>query len=343
MFKKITTLLLVLSCIYTGKTQELQFNQWEFAPALMNPALTGAYSGSFRVGAIVKDGWSSSIASRSWKSTEAFIDAPIIRGFRKSDWIGVGIAFDMDQAGASRFNQQYQRASIAYHLGFGKKYKSTFTIGGQFTNVTITAKDENLTTENSLTNGGDRTGLDTYFANAMNPGEISGSTSRWMGGIGYKSQVNKRNSWGFGLSVGQFLENNRSLGAGGGADELPMRFIAHIDFKSITGKKTFFEPRAVFTKQQGSTKLFLQGLFGYMLKKDLVFKYGAGINTLAALNVPLYAGIEKGRLKVGLAYSVSLAELEATSTYGGLELAASYIHILAKKPKPKPILVCPRL
>lgn len=341
MFKKITTLLLVLCCICTGKAQELQFNQWEFAPALMNPALTGAYSGSFRVGAIVKDGWSSAIASRSWKSTEAFIDAPIIRGFRKSDWIGVGIAFDMDQAGASRFNQQYQRASIAYHLGFGKKYKSTFTIGGQFTNVTISAQEDKLETENSLTNG-NRTGLQTYFANVVD-GELSGSTSRWMGGIGYKSQVNNRNSWGFGLSVGQFLENNRSIGSGGGTDELPMRFIAHLDFKSITGKKTFFEPRAVFTKQQGSTKLFLQGLFGYALKKDFVLKYGAGINTLAALNVPLYAGIEKGRLKVGLAYSVSLSEIGANSTYGGLELAASYIHILAKKPEPKPILICPRL
>lgn len=342
MFKKITTLLLVVVSLSIGHTQELEFNQWQFAPALMNPALTGAYSGSFRVGAIIKDSWSSSIDSRSYKAMEGYVDAPIIRGFRKSDWIGVGIGFDMSQAGTLKLSEQYQRASVAYHFGFGKKYKSSFTIGGQFVNKTRKADFTNIVTPNSLEDPS-ATGMDPDLEqfSGMQANEAEANNSTWTAGIGYKAQLNKRNSWGFGLSLSQFLESDQSFG--NGIEDLAARYIGYVNFKSITGKRTTFEPQALFSKQQGSSRLYLQGIFGYALKNKYVLKYGAGLNVLGAMNVPLYAGVEKGNFKMGLAYSVSLAEVEATRTYGGFELAASYIHILAKKPEPKPVLVCPRL
>jgi len=343
MLKKITTLLLVFCCLYTGKTQELQFNQWQFAPALMNPALTGAYQGSFRVGGIIKDKWAS-VDSRSWKTMEVYVDAPIIRGIRKSDWIAVGIGYDIDQAGTSLFNQQFQRASIAYHLGFGKKYKSAFTIAGQFSNWNLKAEnaDLSLIDEGSLRNQPSEV---AQIFQAAPEGTLNTDNKRWTAAIGYKSQMNKKSSIGFGLSVSQFLPNDRSLLTSGGVDELPVRYIGFFNMKSMTGKRTSFEPQIVFTKQSANSKLFLQGIFGFKPKKsDWTFKYGAGLNAFVnAINIPLYAGIEKGSLRVGLAYAVDLSEIAATSTYGGFELAASYIHVLAKKPEPKPVIICPRL
>jgi type IX secretion system PorP/SprF family membrane protein len=344
MVKKITTLLLVVCTFFTAHSQELEFNQWQFAPALMNPALTGAYQGSFRIGGILRDD-TSTTDPNAWKVGEAYIDAPIIRGFRKSDWVAVGISFNYGQAGDSKIKDTYQRVNLAYHLGWGKKLKSAFTIGAQFAMKTRAADVNDLRelqTLETLQNGGDAF-LDNLMGTGMDQNLSIGNT-RWNGGIGYKSQISKKNSIGFGISVSQFLETNeQNLLSSNSIDELGERYIGFFNMKAMTGKKTSFEPQVVFSRQQANSKLYLQGIFGYELKNEMVFKYGAGINALSAIAVPLYAGIEKGPLKIGLSYEIDLAETAATGTYGGLEIAASYIHILAKKPEPKPVIICPRL
>ncbi len=339
MVKKVTTLVFCLCVVFLGNTQELQFNQWQFAPSLLNPSLTGAYEGSFRVGGIVKDKWGS-WDSQSWKTLEAYVDAPIIRGFRKSDWIAVGIAYDIDQAGDLKFNQQYQRASLAYHFGFGKKLKSSFTIGGQFINGSQKLDSQNARFESDIVGSSSQSPITLYWMNMEN---IDASYNAWAGSLAYRSQRTKKSSMALGLTVSQFLpsDNQAFLST---RDELPTRFTAFFSMDNKTGKRTYFEPQVVYTRQGANDKLYLQAIFGYLLKNKMALKYGAGINTLNNdFNIPLYFGIEKGNLRVGLAYDVNVSQVAATSTYGGLELAASYIHVLAKKPEPKPILICPRL
>lgn len=342
MVKKVTTLLLCLFVVCSTNAQELQFNQWQFAPALLNPSLTGAYEGSFRVGGIIKDKWGS-WDSQSWKTIEAYVDAPIIRGFRKSDWIGIGIAYDVDQAGTLKFNQQYQRASIAYHFGFGKKLKSSFSVGAQFINGSQKLGNTDAQSEDWLAKSNPsatKTDVQLFWSGQDN---LEASYNAWTGSLGYRAQQSKKNSIALGLAVSQFLPNDDQAFLGS-RDELPTRFTAYFSMNNKTGKKTTFEPQVVYTRQGVNDKIYLQGIFGYQLKNKMMLKYGVGLNAFNNdINLPIYLGIEKGSLRVGLAYDVDLGVIAATSTYGGLELAASYIHVLAKKPEPKPVLICPRL
>lgn len=349
MIRKFAIIFMLFSLCKWAVGQELQFNQWEFAPALLNPATTGLYSGTFRVGAIVKDKWGS-VSSRSWKTAEGFIDAPIIRGLRANDWIGVGITYDYDLSGSSRLKQQYQRVSFAYHLGFGKKLKSSFSIGGQFANASQTVEyftndngDKNLNSEQGLLGEGEPN-LQNFFSqsSSMVPGKdvLDSSYKSWTVGLTYKSQVNKRNILTMGLSVAQLFNPNQAFN---GVDDLPRRFIGFFQFRSQTGKKTYFEPRLVYSRQGANDKIYLRAMMGYRLKENVVLSYGAGINALTTLNVPLFVGLEYNRIKAGLSYDIDLGATTATDSYGGLEIGVSYIHIMAKKPKPKPIIICPRL
>jgi len=346
MIRQITVVFLLAAFAQLGFSQSslLQFNQWQHAPAMLNPALTGAYNGTFRIGAIGKEKWGSAASGglgSGWNTLEFFVDAPIIRGFRKKDWIGVGISYDLDASGSSEnvpVKLGVSGLNLAYHLGFGKKYKGAFTIGGSYSLKSQTVDINNGISEGEIIEG---TPTSSLFTNAM-MGELAGDVKTWTVGVAYKAQMNKKNDIAFGLSMGQFGTQNFAVDRG--QDDLDVRTTAFFSFKTKTGKKSSFEPQIVFLKEGSNEKLFTQAIFGYMFKPDWDFKYGAGINTFNNdLNIPIYLGLDYKSWRFGLAYALDLGATQLTSTYGGLELAVNYIHVLSKKPKPDPIIICPRL
>ncbi|MBL0100857.1 MAG: hypothetical protein IPP49_13160 [Saprospiraceae bacterium] len=58
----------------------------------------------------------------------------------------------------------------------------------------------------------------------------------------------------------------------------------------------------------------------------------------------IYIGAEFKDIRVGLAYDLTLSSATiADRSVGGFELAARYLGKIYKKPKPKPVIFCPRL
>ena len=109
--------------------QDLHFTQYNMSPLTLNPALTGNYLGSYRVGGIYRNQWASIIPAFSTPSF--YVDAPIITGFRKNDWIGVGVVVVSDKAGTAKLGRTAFLGSVAYHLGLNKKASSVLTLGLQ--------------------------------------------------------------------------------------------------------------------------------------------------------------------------------------------------------------------
>ncbi|KXK38901.1 MAG: type IX secretion system membrane protein PorP/SprF [Saprospiraceae bacterium] len=146
----------VLFCAFLGfvlmcsdsSAQDLHYSYYHFTPLSVNPANTGAFHGSYRIGGIYtsKDG---AISDRSFKNFSLTADAPISRGLRKQDWIGIGVQADVLNAlnGAGDIsaatestgdkyaqNWTFIKMSAAYHLSFDKNQKNILTIGAQFNN-----------------------------------------------------------------------------------------------------------------------------------------------------------------------------------------------------------------
>ena len=63
------------------------------SPLGVNPALAGAYNGSYRINGIYRDQYRGA-ATNPFGGFSLNIDAPIIRGIRKQDWIGVGLRIE---------------------------------------------------------------------------------------------------------------------------------------------------------------------------------------------------------------------------------------------------------
>ncbi len=89
-------------------------------------------------------------------------------------------------------------------------------------------------------------------------------------------------------------------------------------------------------------EIVVQGRVGQPMNDNLSINGGLGLRMGDAVQVLL--GADYKQYKFGASYDVNISGLSAaSSTIGGFELAMIYTGIINKKPKLKPIIICPRL
>ncbi len=334
-------------CIFLAFTltaQDLHFSQFKFAPLDVNPALTGAYLGTFRVGGIYRDQWAS-WSARPYRTANIYVDSPIIRGLRQQDWIGVGVAFDYDVAGHSSLKTTISRLNLAYHLSFDKKNRSILTLGGQYNLASVKVNQASLTSRPEL-NGGEGTDdeLNSLFTSGMN-GELDGSFKDWTFGLLMRNLVGKTNSFRVGLAASHLFSPDKSVSTG--RDELPLRITGFTDYRMALDKKMTLTPTLFVQKQGPSLETVVQGEIGYLIKpeKGIVLNGGLGARIADAFDLQILLGVDIKDIKIGASYDMNLFgnSTSATSTVGGFEIGVMYIGKIYKKPELKPIIFCPRL
>lgn len=121
----------------SGNAQSVvQSSLYEMNPLFVNPAKSGDFLGTVRIGGLYREQWGFSSVTTPY----AFFDSPIMNGFRKKkdDWIGMGAIFYKDVAGLGNLPTLGYYLSAAYHLDLGdKKTKRIFTVGAQWGQETI--------------------------------------------------------------------------------------------------------------------------------------------------------------------------------------------------------------
>ena len=129
--KLVKTLLFSAILVLSGQlsAQDIHWSMYNMSPLTLNPANTGAFSGTFRIGGIYRDQWASVIASNPYRTPSFYIDAPIVRGFGKNDWIGIGAMLYSDEAGSGQLGTTSTQFSASYHLAMNKKATSILTFG----------------------------------------------------------------------------------------------------------------------------------------------------------------------------------------------------------------------
>jgi hypothetical protein len=93
--------------------------------------------------------------------------------------------------------------------------------------------------------------------------------------------------------------------------------------------------------------LVVQGLIDYLANKakntvligGLGYRSGQGVGDAIQVMVGTYFK----DIKIMLGYDINISSLStASGTVGGFELAAQYIGKIYKRPKPDPVIFCPR-
>ncbi len=311
------------------------------SPLTLNPALTGAYEGTARIGGIYRNQWAN-VIGRPYVTPGVYLDAPVIRGFGKKDWIGVGAVNVNDVVGDLFLETNAAGLSLAYHASLGKN--SVFTLGLQGSRIQRRI---------NLGSGGSSNArfADGYQNGIFGP---SGDTQNFRENVNY-TDINA------GAMLRTKLKDNRTLEIGLSAYHLntprysihnltdrnspearrPIRLTAHGQYFTPLKGKWGLNPTVMVQTTSGAFEAVGQVWGVYDVKKNVKLNVGAGYRVGDALQI--LAGMDYEDLKVAVSYDMNLSSLAAISqTVGGFEVSAWYVLKVYKKPDVKPVIFCPR-
>ncbi|MCB0519085.1 MAG: PorP/SprF family type IX secretion system membrane protein [Saprospiraceae bacterium] len=113
--------------------QDRLFSQFYASPFTLNPALTGAFEGRFRVAAIYRDQWRAAM-EKPYATFSTSLDIKWRMGGNKAkykDYAAVGLMFYNDKAGSLNYSTSQISVSGAYHKSLDNRNTQYLSIGFQ--------------------------------------------------------------------------------------------------------------------------------------------------------------------------------------------------------------------
>jgi type IX secretion system PorP/SprF family membrane protein len=347
MFMRLIKPLLFVFSLFIGSfslsAQDIHYTLFDMSPLALNPGLTGAFEGTARIGGIYRDQWSSFLGNQFTTPT-FYIDAPIIRGFRKQDWVGIGVSFFQDEAGTLSLQTSGALFSASYHFALKEDQSSMLTLGIQGGQVQRMINTENASTAEMLQGLVDNNmlGQDTDLGNIRpNADYIDFSV-----GLLFRSKMSDRSNLEIGVSGAHvttpeyyFQAANANVDEG----QRPLRITAHASLGYGLNERWGIQPKVFFQTTAGFSETYVQGWANYLVnpEQDFTLNFGLGYRVGDAGKVLL--GADWKDVRVAVAYDLTLSDLsEVNNNQGAFELSASYILKIYKEPQVKPAVFCPR-
>ena len=345
---------LSLICSVGIFAQDFHYTQYFHSPLGVNPALAGAFNGSYRINGIVRD-QNRPVAGDSYLGYSLNIDAPIIRGLRKQDWVGIGLRLESATAGSVNQKLNIYGLGASYHLSLDKKQTQIISIGAQYGTggYSYNASEGNSKYGSTIING--LPGISLQAAEFNKTGttageDIGGSLNDLTIGLLYNRKNPKANTdFKLGLGVEGVLNPNRSAGitvegAGGVRDNKGIGINAFTSYEFEITKRASLTSGAYYYTNKKASALNVNSIMNYKMKPDNALTLHAGLGLRNIRAGLIYLGASVKDIRVGLAYDLDISSATtASGGHGGVELAVSYIGMIFKKPTPKPIIYCPRL
>ena len=307
------------------QAQDINISQTYAAPLLLNPALTGAYTGNFRISTLYRDQWSSMIGD-PYRSFLLSGDARISIGERRTngDYAGVGVLISSDKVNPYDFSTNSIMLNGAFHKRLGKGAVNYLSAGIQFGLAQKNFSYENFTFQDQF-NGVDGFPFGTredFPANNHAHFDVSI-------GVNYSAQVNRIMSIEVGGAGFHLIEPNISfyqdvdinMSDLNNQNGLKPRLVGHVSSQIKKSNELSLTPRIVFNTQ-GTHQQFM---FGSGLRseindvKEVALHTGLwgrmthDLDSYGFRDVILMAGIEFQSVIFGISYDLSINDLTTYS------------------------------
>lgn len=251
--KKIILLFLVCTLALSANAQDQHFTQFYAAPLALNPAMTGNFSGRYRVGMIYRDQWRG-VFDQPYKTFAAAVDVrfDVAGNSRYKDAVGIGLMFFSDQVAGIDFETNQIALSGSFHKALGYEDTQTLSGGIQLGLLQRSIGYERLDFDdefNSIDGFTLGTGEDL-------PENIIAFSDINLG-LNYTLQFGKKTVLNVGASMHHVLRPNVSFYQSEpddgeippGESELYARYGGQLSFQFPVGERMALIPRALFSKQ----------------------------------------------------------------------------------------------
>ena len=323
-----------ISFIPQAQSQDKHFTQFYASPLTLNPALSGAMEGSYRVNAIYRDQWRK-VLDNPIKTFSMAADLRFEANKRKNseDAIGLGIMFFNDKVSVVDFSTTQIAVSLAYHKALGQEDDQFLSIGIQ---GGLTQRNVNY---GSLDFHDEFDGLTGYSLNSselLPPNNFAFPDLNV--GLNYTSKFAGEGRFFAGASMHHALRptvsfyDNVSAAPGGRLySKFNAQFSASIPFDK--SNRTSMQPRLLAAVQgphmeinAGTNFRFALGQYGGSAlhfgawARPVRNDGGFGFDAVVAL-----FGLEINSMLFGLSYDLNLKALQANQRQSAVEISVSYL------------------
>ncbi len=315
--------------------QDIHWTMYDMSPLTLNPANTGAYEGTYRVGGIYRDQFNNISDATGFRTPSAYIDSPIARGLNRNDWVGIGAILYNDQAGSGKLSTFGSFASVAYHKSLNTKATTQLTFGLQVGVIQrrFDPFSNGITFEDEILAGGQITSPDRDLIEDNKPFFDVNA------GIALNSKLNDNIYARVGIAANHIIQPKYNL-LSSHEEKLPMRIAAHgtLNFRFL--ESWHFTPSFLFNNFQKLNLGVFQSTIGYQFSDHLICSVGLGYRLDDAI-APILR-VDYKYFRFGVSYDMTISELsDINNNQGGFEIGVSYIIRKYKSTEVRPILFCP--
>ncbi len=308
------------------------FSQYYAYPIYLNPALTGAIDGDYRITAIYRDQWSG--------IDNGFKTPGISADFRTNNNFNIGVNLMNQSAGGGVFNSLNAYASLAYTgVRFGTNGNHHLTMGISLGAINRRFDQTKFRTGSQWDAA---TGYDPTLPNRENLTKPSATVFDAGAGLLYFDATPQKKSHIFaGFSAYHLTRPSDPFIAGGTNERLPMRLSAHGGIKIGLSDVLSITPNVLYMRQ-GNADEKMVGAYGQlMVNETLDFLVGANYRYKDAVSP--YVGFYYKDLVIGLNYDVNVSDLgKAGGGANSFEVSLSFTGRKRSKGETVPF-ICPRL
>ena len=317
--KKVFLIFLSIFFIYDASAQDEHFSQFFALPMHMNPALSGAYDGTYRMTAIYRDQWSNNLES-PYKTFAAGGDTRFEMDFgkrRTDDHFGLGLFFVSDRVPEFRTNTTKVSAYFSYHKKLGDKNNSYLAAGTKLGVIQRNINYDNLFFQDQFNQ---INAFDIPTAENLPPNNIGVLDISF--GLNYYVNVDKSNFY-IGAAAHHLTQPNisyfsRVRGINPNidvSDDLSRRIVVHASMDRQVTYDISIQPRIVYQRQQEDNQIDIGTNIEYSFRdKETALIIGTWVTFLNDLSgsrfdqfTPL-VGIKQGLFIIGFSYDIALRD-----------------------------------
>ena len=319
-------------CLFFGlplnlHAQDIHFSQTFASPIALNPAQTGFFDGSYRIGMNYKQQWPWAIDDKfaNYNTSSASADFSILdKKIHPLDWAGTGFNFVNDMAGDGNLTVNKIYWSVAYHKGLDRYHKHFLSAGFQAGFVHRKINFQALFFDSQWE---ERVGFDL----SLPSNEVL--SSEFTTYLDLAAGIQSSNKWSekfhtiLGLSLLHFNRPNESFY--GQENRLGMRPIVQLSATYSFSEKWGLQIHLYESIQKKANEFQIGALAVYNLKSQrnevenaLLFgsfyRFGDAITPMV--------GIQKNRTRLIVNYDIQVSNLsKASKGIGGLEISLTHV------------------